>query len=123
MDINIKEVFDNKLNDYEEVEAKVLKKGNHFRYSSAVYKKPKERKLSYGVVQKVNDDETLMVNSYGDKTFPDWKIEPKHKYKKYRFYVKKEIPFTGVCIDCSTTVEEPWIRCFTCNTLRRNTFI
>jgi hypothetical protein len=119
MDINIKEDFEGKLNDYKEVEAKVLKKGNHFRYSSSVYKQPKQRKISYGVVQKVNNDGSLLVNSYGEKKFADWKIEPNHKYKKYRFYVKKEIPFTGSCIDCSSSVEEPWIRCMNCNVKRK----
>ena len=60
-----------------------------------------------------------MVNGYGETRYPDWIIQPNHKYKKYRIYVKKEIPFTGVCIDCSVIVEEPWIRCFQCNTERK----
>ena len=100
------ETFEGKLDGYEEIDPNILRKDNHFRYTSSVYQKPGERKCSYGVVQKVNEDGSLMTNSFGDKQFPDWKIIPTHKYKQYRFYKRIEKKWTGLCLDCEGAVDE-----------------
>lgn len=94
----------NKLMDYSMIEFNKLKVGDHFRYTSNKYKDPRSgvdtvedgRKLTYAVVKTVDED-FFTVNGYqGKKTggvtvgnkYPDWKIEPKNKYKNYIFYKK-----------------------------------
>ena len=92
-------VFADKLKDYKEVKGGVLAAGHHFRYTCNKYQE-KGRKIAYGVVQKVDTAEgILMVNGYspdGNHQYPDWKIDIKNKHKMYRFYIKADL-----CLGCS----------------------
>ena len=74
-----------KLRDYKEVNVDELRTGDHFRYTSNKYQEH-TRKCCYGIVKNIQNG-VLQVGGY--KTdFPDWHLDPKHKYKQYRFYKK-----------------------------------
>ena len=114
MNMNIDQEFmDNKLKDYSLVSAKDVSKGMHLRYTKNKYKE-EGRNCCYGVVQKMNEDGTFMVNSYKDKIYPDWKINPLDKWKRFKLYKKNEREWTGQCDDCEGAVEEPWFLCYDC---------
>jgi hypothetical protein len=89
--------FTEKLKDYKEIQSKSLKPTYHFRYTRNQYQE-EGRKLAYGVVETLNDDGTLMVNGYspdGNHQYPDWKIDPLNRHKRYRFYMR-----TNTCLGC-----------------------
>jgi len=85
--------IDNKLKDYIQIDHSKLRKGHHFRYCKNRYKQ-EGRDCCYSVVKDVLADGSLMVNGYtkgGEKPqYPDWKIEPLHRYKCFTFYRRKD---------------------------------
>lgn len=105
-----------KLSSYTEMsDLTKLRPGDHFRYTSKVFQgAPDERKLCYGVVQNINADGSYMVNGYGEKMYADWRVDPKNRFKDYRFY-KKDVPlYTGSCQLCDKAVKAPYTKCYTC---------
>ena len=80
-----KEEF-SKLNDYNEVCPDDIKIHDHFRYTVNVYATD-YRKVVYAICNdKIVDDKIkLIVKGYKSK-YPEYPIEPFHKYKKFRFY-------------------------------------
>ena len=103
------ETFD-KLKGYTEVNVNDLKVGNHIRYTSNLYKQ-EGRKVSYGVVKSINP---LMVNSYKDIKYPDWKIDVSNKYKNIRLYMKLDKVYSGFCSKCNEKVNTKYEKCYTC---------
>ena len=103
------ENFD-KLKGYTEINVNDLKINDHIRYTSNKYKDD-GRKISYGVVKSINP---LMVNSYKDIKFPDWKLDINNKYKGIRLYKKLDKVFSGFCVDCNEKVDTKYECCFTC---------
>jgi len=90
--IDIDHQFKNtKLKDYIEVEPRVIRVKDHFRYSSAVYRKPQERKCSYGICEEVHDDH-IVVKGYKSNYAP-WKLRFDDKNRNLRFYMReKDLP-------------------------------
>ena len=83
----LKEEFE-KLKDYVEVKPESLKVGYHFRYTVNIYKE-EIRKCCYAIVTGLENDNNIKVKGYKSE-HPDWTIQPNHKYKKYRFYRRKQ---------------------------------
>jgi len=102
-----------KLNGYEEIGVEELVIGCHYRITSNKYQE-EGRKLGYIVIKKINKDGSIMVNGYGEQKFPNWKVQHNNKYKRYRYYRKKELEWTGLCLDCSKSIKEPYFKCFDC---------
>ena len=103
------ENFD-KLKGYSEVNIDDLKVGDHLRYTSNKYKEI-GRKFAYGVVKSINP---LMVNSYKDVKYPDWKLDISNKYKNIRLYIKKDKVYSGFCVDCNEKVDTKYEFCYGC---------
>jgi hypothetical protein len=84
------EVFEDKLNEYSEVDGNTIKRSDHFFYSQNKYQE-EGRKLVYGVCSSATKGR-LTVNGYvpkGQEPEPDpWVIDVNNKFKEYRFYVK-----------------------------------
>ena len=86
------EYLENKLKDYIQISHTTLKKGHHLRYCKNRYKQ-QGRDCCYAVVKEVLENGKLMVNGYapdGKNMYPDWCIEPTHKFKCFTFYRKKD---------------------------------
>lgn len=123
MTINIDNAFmDNKLKGYIEVEPSTLIVGSHFRYTTSIYQK-EGRKCNYGVVTVANANGTFMVNSFGERKFADWVIDPLHKYKKFKFYIRPYLDITKpkpqylpmferkLCLHCGIAVDRHLVEC------------
>ena len=102
--------FENKLKDYTEIQYSELKVGDHFRYTSSVYKEPDARKCCYAIVKKINEDNSLMVNGY-KPTYSDWKLDPNNKYRQFKFYKRL---VTGKCAVCFKPVQN-YSTCYDCS--------
>jgi len=100
----------NKLKGYTMIDFNSLQVGDHFRYSANKYVSSGDtlqsslssenneggRKLAYAIVKKkgpcngvASNENSIFVNwffPYGINKYPDWKIDPTNKYKKYIFY-------------------------------------
>ncbi len=99
-----------KLAGYTEIDVNELKVGDHIRYTSNLYKQ-EGRKVSYGVVKSINP---LMVNSYKDVKYPNWKLDVNNKYKGIRLYIKKDKVYSGFCVECNEKVDTKYEKCYKC---------
>lgn len=97
------EYCDSKLKDYKVVSPIELKVGDHIRYTSNRYKLP-GRKCNYVIIKKIIA-EGFLVNGYtpdNKNEYPDWLLDPGNKFKKIKFYIKKEEDEIekGICVYC-----------------------
>ena len=119
MTMNIDQEFlETKLQGYQLIEdGNSFSVGDHLRITQAVYKQPDQRKCSYIIIKdKVTQSDgsvTYLVNSY-KPIYKDWAVSPDNPYKKYRFYKREEIPFTGKCSRCNVSVKNPYRTCYNC---------
>ena len=109
-DLDIK-FMDNKLNGYKQIHYKELKKGDHFRITSNIYKQ-EGRKCSYMIVKDIVDGK-LKCNSYKE-LYSDWIIDPNNKWKNYRFYFKEPVIPDGKCLKCKCEIPDMYLICIDC---------
>jgi len=107
------ENFD-KLKGYSEVNIDDLKIGDHIRYTSNKYKE-EGRRINYAIVQSIHP---LMVNSYKDVKYPNWKLDVNNKYKNIRLYIKKDKVYSGFCSKCNGKVDTKYEKCYQCLQLK-----
>lgn len=103
--------MDNKLNGYKQIHYKELKKGDHFRITSNIYKQ-EGRKCSYMIVKDIVDGK-LKCNSYKE-LYSDWIIDPNNKWKNYRFYYKEPVIPDGKCLKCKCEIPDMYLICIDC---------
>jgi hypothetical protein len=90
IDIDI-EFKDTKLRDYVEIQPDIIRVKDHFRYTSSVYRKPNERKCSYGICEEVHDDH-ILVKGY-KSSYKPWRLKFDDKNRNLRFYMReKDLP-------------------------------
>lgn len=96
-----KDYKNNKLKGWTEIQIEDIKVDNHIRVTSNRYKQA-GRTCSHLVVQDISDDE-VYVNSYGQKKYPDWKLQPNNSFKQQLYYIRNEqdIEHDGLCTKCS----------------------
>lgn len=112
MTIDDSEFLDTKLQGYALIKPEEIKAGDHLRVTQTVYKEPDRRKCGYVIVKKIVQG-VFICNGYVEQ-FADWGISPDNKYKKFQFYKKVEIPFTGKCSKCNRSVKHPYRTCYDC---------
>lgn len=109
-------LFKTKLQDWKRAIPETLKVGQHIRVTSNRYREP-GRKCSHVVIQTIDDDGNIFVNSYGEKKYSDWKLKPQCQYKQEKYYIRAE-PMnihTGKCISCKEEpVSLPYWKCIYC---------
>jgi len=115
-----KELLETKLVGWEECKVADLEVGNHIRVTKNKYKQP-GRTCSYCVVQRCEGDKTL-VNSFGEKKYADWLLDPDNPFKQIKIYRRPETSkqeHTGFCIrGCGSVVKEPYYLCYYCRSNR-----
>ena len=110
---------DNKLLGWERIIPSEIKVGQHIRCTSNKYRQP-ERKCQHLVIQKIHDDD-IYVNSYMDKKYPDWILNPTSPYKQQRYYrrIRPITEHTGICVNCKEEkVRPPYFMCIYCKNNR-----
>lgn len=95
-----KEYKNNKLKGWTEIQIEDININDHIRVTSNRYKQA-GRTCSHLVVQDIKNDE-VYVNSYGQKKYPDWKLQPNNSFKQQMYYIRNEqdIEHTGFCTKC-----------------------
>lgn len=114
------EFLEGKLKGWKQVELDTIKTGDHLRITKNKFQEP-GRRCSYVVVQSVDEDGEIFVNSYGTNKFPNWRLKPFCQYKQIKIYKRSESTnqHNGKCIRCKVAeVNLPYWICVHCKNNR-----
>lgn len=110
------EFLEGKLKGWSRIDSQDIQKGQHIRCTSNNYRMP-GRKCAHLVVQEIDDECNIYVNSYGDQKYPNWTLKNQCQFKQERYYIRSEPDkeHDGICIKCrDAEVSHPYWICTYC---------
>ena len=115
LDLEFKE---NTLSRYTLIEDyKTIKAGDHVRYTKNKYKE-EGRQCRYVIIKEIDENNNFICNSYKER-YPNWTVNPTHKFKEFRFYRRVETP--GKCIRCNGNIIGSYLICYNCKVAAEST--